>query len=215
MLIRELAPRRTGTRTDAYTSFEQLARYECEGRDYRVIVREVPDSPIVIVAPHGGGIERGTSEIAVAIAGEDFSLYLFEGLKRRQNFQALHLTSRRFNEPRCVALVARAATVLTVHGCTGSEKRVYIGGLDEALKARLASGLNVCGVDAWLDSHPFSARDPDNICNRGRRGCGVQLEFTAGLRRTRASARIAPAIRTALAEYFRSGWTPPQIHSNP
>ncbi|MGQ0656580.1 MAG: poly-gamma-glutamate hydrolase family protein [Chromatiales bacterium] len=185
-------------RVDTYRNYEELSRGEREGHDFRVTIREVPDSPIAIVAPHGGGIERGTSQIASAIAGQRFNLYLFEGLKPRKNFDILHITSRRFDEPRCMALVARAETVITVHGCVGLDERVYIGGLDHALKARIASALVAHGVDGRLDGHPFPAHDPGNICNRGRRGRGVQLEFTVGLRRTRPSAIIGPLIRGVL-----------------
>ncbi|WP_261338761.1 poly-gamma-glutamate hydrolase family protein [Rhizobium leguminosarum] len=48
-----------------------------EGVDFRIGVTRIP---VAIVAPHRGHIEPHTSEIAAAIAGEDFSLYLFEGL---------------------------------------------------------------------------------------------------------------------------------------
>jgi phage replication-related protein YjqB (UPF0714/DUF867 family) len=53
---------------------------------------------VAVIAPHGGGIEPGTSELATAIAGDDFSLYLFEGLKSAGNGE-LHITSTNFDEP--------------------------------------------------------------------------------------------------------------------
>jgi phage replication-related protein YjqB (UPF0714/DUF867 family) len=40
---------------------------------------------LAILAPHGGGIEPGTSELAEAVAGEGLSFYAFEGLKRSGN----------------------------------------------------------------------------------------------------------------------------------
>ena len=52
---------------DKYASFALLAEAETEGTDYRIHTAPQP-SPIVIIAPHGGAIEPGTSEIAAAIA---------------------------------------------------------------------------------------------------------------------------------------------------
>src|SRR5512147_3147748 len=86
-------------------------------------------SRVVVAAPHGGGIEPGTSEIAVAIAGRDLSYYLFEGHKREGN-AALHITSSNFDEPRGLALLRRACCALTVHGEASETEMVYLGGLN-------------------------------------------------------------------------------------
>ena len=86
---------------------ERVAAEQVEGRDYRVTaVRR--GSGIAVIAPHGGRIERGTSEVARAIAGEDLDLYLFEGCLPSLNFETLHLTSRHFDEPRALGLIAAA-----------------------------------------------------------------------------------------------------------
>ena len=90
----------------AYRSYADLARAQTRGRDYRIVVERRPASPVAVIAPHGGGIENGTSELARAIAASDFSLYLFEGLRRSRNYTALHLTSRCFDEPQCLGLIA-------------------------------------------------------------------------------------------------------------
>lgn len=190
-------PPRKGHR-DRYANFAELAAVEREGVDFRVEVREVEGAAVAVVTPHGGGIERGTTQIARAIAGDVLHLYVFEGLKTRGNFDALHITSRRFDEPRCLDLLARSETVLTVHGCVGFDERVYIGGLHEQLKWRIAQALESIGVEAWLGNHNFPALDPENICNRGRGGRGVQLEFTTGLRRLMQYRNLAASIRSAV-----------------
>ena len=41
--------------TDRYTSFAELDIHEAHGTDYRVRMIERPGSPVVILAPHGGG----------------------------------------------------------------------------------------------------------------------------------------------------------------
>jgi poly-gamma-glutamate hydrolase-like protein len=62
-----------------------------------------------LVAPHGGGIEPGTSELADAIAASDLSFYTFEGLKPSGNTD-LHITSTRFDEPMCLTLLASSTS---------------------------------------------------------------------------------------------------------
>ena len=64
---------------DKYSSFAVLARHQIEGQDYRILFRK-RNGARVIIAPHGGGIEPGTTEIADAIAGNDLSFYAFEGI---------------------------------------------------------------------------------------------------------------------------------------
>jgi phage replication-related protein YjqB (UPF0714/DUF867 family) len=65
---------------------QDLAEHETLGKDYRIVVERRSDSSVAVVAPHGGSIERGTYEIARAIAGNDFSLYPFEGTKASGNY---------------------------------------------------------------------------------------------------------------------------------
>ena len=47
---------------DTYASFSQLSARKREGHDYLITISR-RDSPIAVIAPHGGGIEPGISEI--------------------------------------------------------------------------------------------------------------------------------------------------------
>ncbi len=136
---------------------------------------------MVIVAPHGGGIEPATSEIAVALAGNEFSLYCFEGLRPANN-ATLHITSIHFDEPLCAELIGHSRTAVTVHGCVGQTGAVHVGGLDLALGLRVIASLRAAGFDASEDRGDTAGRDPRNICNQGRSGKGLQLELDEGLR---------------------------------
>jgi len=182
---------------DRYRSFSELAQCEAEGIDFRRTVLRRPFSAVAVIAPHGGKIESRTSEIARAIAGEDFNLYLFEGIKKRGN-SALHITSRRFDEPSCLELLSTCSFVIAIHGCVGGDERVLIGGLDNSLKDKVALELRQIGVDVQNDGHNFQATDPNNICNRGRSNRGVQLEFTHALRGSANEQRVAGAVRAVL-----------------
>jgi phage replication-related protein YjqB (UPF0714/DUF867 family) len=185
---------------DKYASFAELASFEASGTDYRVDAVVRPDSPVVVIAPHGGSIEVGTSELAQLIAGDDHSFFVFEGLKPDGRNRDLHITSHRFDHPECLALVERCAVTLAVHGCIG-EARIYVGGLDEELTALLTDHLSAAGFDASVDGHRYPGRNPLNICNRGARGRGAQLEVTKDLRDAPARTRIANVVRGALTNY--------------
>jgi phage replication-related protein YjqB (UPF0714/DUF867 family) len=180
-----------------YSGFADLAKAQVEGRDFRVVVEPRVGSNVAVVAPHGGKIEAFTSDVARSIAGADFNLYLFEGTRVDANYLALHLTSHRFDEPRCLALLSECRYVITVHGCGDQETAVLLGGRDEDLRTATHQALDAAGIEVRSEGHQFPAADSQNICNRGKSGMGVQIEIPRHL-------RSAPAFRAALAGAVRS-----------
>ncbi len=183
----------------SYGGYADLARSQVRGRDYEIVTRRRPASAVAVFAPHGGGIERGTSAIARAIAGDDFNLYLFEGLRAAGNFEALHLSSHRYDEPEALALAAGCDVVLTVHGCEAEpDPGVLLGGLDGGLQQRIALALAAAGVATLTDGHRYPGRHPDNLCNRGRTRRGAQLELTGRLRGGPLQATLVDAVRAVL-----------------
>lgn len=184
---------------DTYANFAALSAVEREGRDYQVVRRRRPTSQLAIIAPHGGGIEPGTSVIARLIAAGEHNLYLFEGLKRTGN-STLHITSHRFDEPRCLQLLKRCDTALAVHGCSGKESRIVLGGLDYPLIERVRANFKRARLPVTdEDDGSFPGEEPGNICNRSAKGSGVQVEISIDLRQDPASRRrIASAVRLAL-----------------
>jgi phage replication-related protein YjqB (UPF0714/DUF867 family) len=187
-------------RLDKYSSYEELSRHEAEGRDYRVTANARPHSPVLVVAPHGGMIEAGTSEIATCIAGDEYNLFGFEGHKLYGSNRDLHITSHQFDHPDCLAMAARCAVVLSVHGCIG-ESQIHVGGRDVELAAQLARELADAGFAVEAQSRKYPGRHPRNICNRGLRRKGAQLEITYDLRIGGSRAAIARAARAAIAAH--------------
>jgi len=186
-------------RRDAgYGCFADLAMAQLEGADFNVYVQRRCGSAIGILAPHGGAIEAGTSEIARAVAGSEFNLYLFEGIRHSGNYAALHLTSHRFDEPRCLELLTACDHVIAIHGCRGDAAQALLGGLDVGLKERICAAIGSAGIETRLDGHQFHAVHPRNICNRGRRRAGVQIELTSALRLSSSHCAIVSAIRSVL-----------------
>lgn len=182
---------------DRFRHYAELAVEQVEGRDYRVTVLR-RGSGIAVIAPHGGRIERGTSDVARSIAGADFDLYLFEGCLPSLNFETLHLTSRHFDEPRALALIAGCHTVLAVHGVADTGERALLGGRDHALACAIADRLFVRGVRAQVSGHRYPGHEAMNVCNRGASGQGVQLELSDRLRGGPLQPAVVDAARLAL-----------------
>ena len=166
---------------DRYPHFHALRQTEVEGRDFTITVQQ-RQSQFAVLAPHGGLIETGTTAIAQAIAADELSFYSFCGTKPGNN-QDLHITSTRFDEPRCHALLASVHTALTVHGERSTADVVFLGGLDTVLGGHLQQALNASGFHVAPHHNPrLQGLHPQNICNLGRSGRGVQLELSRGLR---------------------------------
>jgi phage replication-related protein YjqB (UPF0714/DUF867 family) len=172
---------------DKYASFADMADHNTEGVDYW-IQYQLRNSTVAIVAPHGGGIEPGTSELAYAIAGDDLSFYVFEAIKPSHN-QDLHITSTNFFEPRCDSVLASCSVVVTVHGQHDKTSEVFVGGKTGStavdankLRDAIKSALQDKNIAVVKPPKAIQGEDKLNLCNRGTSGAGIQLELSHGLR---------------------------------
>jgi phage replication-related protein YjqB (UPF0714/DUF867 family) len=165
---------------DRYGSVSELMRYHVEGVDYSIEMVQRRSS-VAVIAPHAGKIEPMTGEIAQAVAGQEHSFYAFRGLMP-DAFATLHVTSTRFDEPRCLALLASSEIVVAVHGLAEGDAAL-LGGRDRTMRDSMVAELTRAGFIARsVDSGPFSATDPANICNRGGSKAGVQIELPRAVR---------------------------------
>ena len=167
--------------SDTYANFAALKSAESPDA-YSILVRDT-GSRVVIAAPHGGGIEPGTSEVARSIAGSDLSYYVFEGRKAGGN-QVLHITSSSFDEPQCLALLAATPAVVTVHGERSDAPVVFVGGRHIDAVRQIHEVLEPQGFTVREHTSPdLQGRHPRNICNLGTGRAGLQLELSLGLRK--------------------------------
>ncbi len=185
------------TYKDKYRSFQELSKNERKDIDYEIILRD-RKSNATIVAIHGGKIEPCTTELAEAISGDDFNFYTFKGIKNNWNYSSLHITSHRFNEPKCVDLIKKSELVVAIHGCSDSGEQIFIGGLDKSLKDKISSELESAGYNVQCNNHSYPGRAQLNICNRGVNEAGIQLELTWALRRDIDVYNFSRAIRRAI-----------------
>ena len=145
------------------------------------------------MAPHGGGIEPGSSEIMRAVAEVGgWAWYEFAGFLRQGNKQALHITSTAFDEPTLKSLLLQAGFVVAFHGASEApEPLVYVGGkwtrgrqiVTESINASF-KGHGIRATDAIENAVAphLQGLDDSNLTNRGKSGQGVQLEFSRAAR---------------------------------
>ncbi|PCK21984.1 hypothetical protein CEY02_05855 [Bacillus pumilus] len=168
---------------DTYQNYEELSAHEREGIDYQILHKRKGDQ-LLVLSPHGGGIEPGVSELVHELTS-NYSMYLFEGLKVKGN-QVLHITSTRFDEPICLSQVHTHHYTFALHGY--GETDVYqtlVGGTDRVRAAETVRQLTLNGFQALLlsESDRYSGTHPDNINNQCLTGQSVQIEISQAQRR--------------------------------
>lgn len=198
-MMRGTLPHEKVARVDKYSCYAELKASEKEGTDFKRVVVPQMGAFVVVIAPHAGGIEPKTGAIARLIAGTEFSLYLFCGRKKNGNRNRdLHITSRNFDEPRCVKLVSKHRWVVAIHGCDEEGERVLLGGLDKTLVNDFASALKVVGILAETSGHKYTGTYASNICNRGASNAGAQFELSLPFRKGNQVPAFENAVRLVL-----------------
>ena len=165
---------------DTYQNFQNLSENQDLDIDFKIECILAENSKILVMAPHGGGIEPYTAPIVKEIAGNDFSYYIFKGIKKNGN-STLHITSHNFDEPTALKAVGLAKILLAVHGWNGDDKFVMVGGRNERLRRSLEDEFEENDYPIKEPHVHSQGRDPKNICNRVQGG-GAQLELSEGFR---------------------------------
>jgi phage replication-related protein YjqB (UPF0714/DUF867 family) len=189
---------------DMYANFNELKADTVAEVDYHIEAKK-RNSDIIMMTPHGGGIEVGTSELVSFAANGIFSEYAFEGWRTSNNGE-LHITSTNFDEPTCLNMVLASKHVVAFHGYADTVKHTLIGGRDTNAKQYVQKALTAAGFSSEIvpSGGYLAGSDTENICNKGSRGMGLQLELSTAQRNaffgtnTRAGRR-----NTTLPEFHK------------
>ncbi|RAC79926.1 hypothetical protein DN503_32560, partial [Burkholderia multivorans] len=108
---------------DYYTSMTQLERETKEGIDWKKETRD-QGNQVLIVAPHGGNIEQGTSELTKLLAQQGgYDYFSFEATRPSNNTQ-LHVTSTHYDDPTLHQMIEGRAATISIHGAKGDDQIV-------------------------------------------------------------------------------------------
>jgi phage replication-related protein YjqB (UPF0714/DUF867 family) len=176
-----------------------------------------------IIAPHGGGIEFGTSELCLAIAGYHpatlavipeigvtHDYWMFEGLRPGDNSE-LHVTSTGCDDGVAMSLCGGALNALALHGFRASQagladdaRVVLVGGRNATLKQHLLDEFAAAELNA-VDAagHPdLDGNDARNIVNRTLLRMGGHLGLTGALREAMFTDNTRPRRKDTTTKVF-------------
>ena len=171
--------------TDYYRSMTDLLKDTQEGKDW---TKENTNrhSNVLIFAPHGGNIEKGTTELTKAIANKgNYDYYAFNGTRNKNNSQ-LHVTSTNYNDLDLINRNYNKDVSISVHGAGQSQGKntVLIGGRDEKLIQLISKELSTFKFNVQRSLGHLAGIDTNNVVNYNKKGQGVQLELTPDLRKS-------------------------------
>ncbi|MER5768423.1 poly-gamma-glutamate hydrolase family protein [Streptomyces sp. NPDC001985] len=201
-----------------------------EGRDYsRRFRRADPNlaphfTRTTVMAIHGGGIEPGTSELCLGIAGFHTSpvapagrdglplhdYWMFEGRKTSGNADAFHVTSSKADDRVALSMAGSSLNVVSVHGCDwqgvttpDNKQAVVVGGLNVPFKNLLKAQLTAAGFQVIDGAGTnLAGEQPNNICNRTILRMGAQLELTGELRAAMFTVNTGAGRATSTTQVF-------------
>ncbi|MEB3311421.1 MAG: poly-gamma-glutamate hydrolase family protein [Snowella sp.] len=175
-------------------------------RDYTVTVTNV-SSPVTVLSFHGGRIERHTSEISAKLQQlNHWNRYDLQAhgtetcLAGQSNFQRLHITSTRFDDPVAVNLVSQFPNAVAIHGynrpypqgmiCVGGANAAQVQAFMDQVNQRksLFPNYDLLPINAPQLTNPdencfdLKGISTKNIVNRTSTGQGLQLELSQQLR---------------------------------
>ena len=165
---------------DKYRNFAELAAATAEGTDYRIAAIN-RKAAVTVFAIHGGEIEQGTDDIAMACSGGDWNFYAFLALSSA-SARDMHITATHFDEPAAVWFATGAVIGLAMHGQDETGDVVCVGGGNDSLRKKIAAALASAGFETETPCKRLPGRSAANIVNRARLG-GVQFEFSQDILR--------------------------------
>jgi phage replication-related protein YjqB (UPF0714/DUF867 family) len=162
---------------------------------------------LAIFAQYGGMIEPGTDICAAQIAGNDLSIHTVVSCRAVWEVEKAGgrlVPQPLINRPDGLVLAAKCQTVVSIrgrHACHNRRGEVCVDGLDVALVAALAESLASHDFVVHDAPQQSQAKSLDNICNRGLRLRGAELDISHELMShllndADAMARFTFAVRT-------------------
>ena len=167
---------------DKYQSMTQLESETVEGVDWKKDTRD-NGTKVLIVAPHGGNIEQGTTEATKALAKKgNYDYFSFEAIRPKNNTE-LHVTSTHYDDPTLNQMIKNRTATISIHGAAGTDQIIYLGGPPSTLRDEMETQLKSSGFTVMAPLDYIGGVKKNNFINREENNTGVQLELTTALRK--------------------------------
>lgn len=167
---------------DKYQSMTQLESETVEGVDWKKDTRD-NGTKVLIVAPHGGSIEQGTTEATKALAKKgNYDYFSFEAIRPKNNTE-LHVTSTHYDDPTLNQMIQNRTATISIHGAAGTDQIIYLGGPPSTLRDEMETQLKSSGFTVMAPLDYIGGVKKNNFINREENNTGVQLELTTALRK--------------------------------
>ncbi|MCJ1661261.1 poly-gamma-glutamate hydrolase family protein [Staphylococcus sp. NRL 18/288] len=168
---------------DHFRSMTQLFANTKEGVDWKKEIKKT-GSNVIIVAPHGGNIEKGTTELTKMVAKHNHYDYYSFTVLSQQNPEKFHVTSSHYNDPTLLNMVKSKDFAVSIHGAKGDKPVIYLGGLDTELKEAIKQQLLKQHFTVKIAPSYLGGDLKQNFVNRDFKDKGVQLELTTAFRKS-------------------------------
>ena len=167
---------------DKFSSMTELLGKVNAQENYEIYADRAYRSKVKLFAPHAGCIEPCTGEIVHALASDQFDCFVFRGIRKKECFKTLHVTSTHYDEPQCLGMVREAELAIAFHGCDGEESFLQLGGGSAAFSSHLSTLLKDSGYKVVPVAQNLRGEDERNFINQAHKK-GIQVECSAGFRR--------------------------------
>lgn len=168
---------------DHFRSMTQLFAHTKEGVDWKKETKKRV-SNVIIVAPHGGNVEKGTTELTKMVANDNHYDYYSFTILNRKNPEKFHVTSANYNDPTLLKMVKSKDFAVSIHGAKGDKPVIYLGGLDRQLKEAIKQQLVKAHFNVKIAPTYLGGDLKQNFVNRDFKDKGVQLELSTAFRKS-------------------------------
>lgn len=171
--------------TDTYRSMSELFAHTTEGKDW-VKERSNRNSNVLIIAPHGGNIEKGTTDLTKLIADKgNYDYYAFNAIRDYKNNE-LHVTSTNYDDQDLINSNYNRDISIAIHGMSDAQyyNTVLVGGRNFRLMDLISQELKGLNYIVKEPTGYLAGRDKRNVVNFNKNGMGIQLEITRDIRKS-------------------------------
>lgn len=159
----------------------QLFAHTKEAVDWK---KEKINRNVMIVAPHGGNLEKATTELTKLVANHNHYNYYSFTVLNHTGLEKFHVTSSHYNDPTLLNMIKSKDFAISIYGAKETNPVIYLGGLDISLKQVIKHELIKQHFVVKPSPIYLGGNLKKNFINRDFKDKGVQLELSTTFRQS-------------------------------